>query len=181
MGRIVNRHRRKEYNLLRSHDLMKRSAEPDRIAAALLAMSFSGQKSEASQHLIQMACVAVVFVNQEIWVASNGVTIDADIINDTLKNSFDKYDQDKYDEYDVYVVKNGRGKMHAEMQLVQELHGSKMLKEGSKYYIGVSKPCCSRCANILNELGIAFLHQHEDDVKGWEAPDLKKDSLKDSY
>lgn len=173
MGIIVNRHKLSEYDSARLQALMENSAEPDRIAAALLAMSFSGQKSEASQRLIQMACVAVVFVNQEIWVASNGVTIDADIINKTLGPA--------YDGCNVYVVENGRGKMHAEMQLVQELHGSKMLKEGSKYYIGVSKPCCSRCADVLNKLGIAFLHQHEDDVKGWEAPDLKKDSLKDSY
>lgn len=163
MSKIVYRKQRTEYNQTRLQDMLTDGAELDRIASALLAVCHSGQKSQSpkSQDLIQMNCVAAIFVDGDIWVAANGVEIGADEINTALG--------DEYDKYDVYVVKNGNGHMHAEMQLIKELNIAG--KSPDEMYMGVSKPCCAQCAKELKKAGIEFLEEHEDKVQNWESPE----------
>ncbi|RHA76531.1 hypothetical protein DW921_06440 [Phocaeicola coprophilus] len=58
--------------------------------------------------------------------------------------------------------------MHAEMQLIKELSESSLLDKVT--YIGVSKPCCKHCKEVLDGCQIDYLHYHTDAVLYWEAP-----------
>ncbi len=162
MKEIVNRKQRPIYNRIRLEAMQRFYAEADRIAAMLLAVCYSAHRSPSSQKLIQMDCIAATFVGSEIWVASNHIQITADDINEALG--------EEYEGHTVYVIKNGRGNMHAEMQLVQELRG--YIKGSQKFYIGTSKPCCKKCADVLDNLGFGYLQRHYDNVENWEQPSL---------
>ncbi len=164
MSKVVNRRKRNEYNQIRLQGMMGEYAELDRIACTILAVCYSGQKSQnpKTQNLREMGCVAAIFVGNDIWVAANkGIDIGANEINTALGTV--------YDGADVYVVKNGDGSMHAEMQLLKELRDSGKNPRGM--YMGVSKPCCAQCAKELSERGVEFMHEHKDKVKHWESPE----------
>ncbi len=162
MSKTVNRRRRDEYNRIRLHDMMDDGAELDRIANSLLSVCYSGQKSQShqTQNLREMCCVAAIFVDEDIWVAANGVNISADEIHTVLGTN--------YEGADVYVVMNGNGSMHAEMQLLKEV--IECGRDPRGMYMGVSKPCCAQCAKELNKYGVEFMHDHKDKVKHWESP-----------
>lgn len=164
MKKRVNRHNRKEYNQIRLEGLSEIRAEADRIACIVLAVAYSRTHGDipSVQRLIQMGCVAACFVGDAIWLASNNVEILPVDIDNALGND--------YNGRTVWIVQNGNGNMHAEMQLVQELHNDSCLYRG--VYIGVSKPCCEQCANLLDKLGISYLHWHDDRVVHWESPNL---------
>lgn len=158
---FVNR-RASDYHIKRYLDLMQTDAEEDRIASALLACNYSRCHSATpvTQGLIQMDCVAACIVDGAIWVASNSRKITDEDIDNALGDS--------YTGRDVWIVVNGRGNMHAEMQLVKELNEANLL--GKVKYIGVSKPCCALCSEVLNAQGINYIHWHSSPVKNWEPP-----------
>ena len=138
----------------------------DFIARTIHDIAWSRQKN--NQKLINLDCVAVCVVNdRDLWVASNNISIeDCDI------EQLDKImcEDGLFLYENIYIVHNGNGHMHAEMQLVQEL-----INEGIETkYIGVSKPCCKFCANELNEQKIKYSLWHDSRVKQWEAPKYKK-------
>lgn len=169
MRDIVNRHQRTTYNQIRIEGLSESVAEADRIACMVLAVAYSRAYGDTPsvQKLIQMDCVAACFVNRDIWLASNQVGITEEDINNALG--------DEYNGTTVWVVENGNGRMHAEMQLVQELQHGGYPCRGR--YIGVSKPCCDQCAAVLDNLGMNYLHRHKDKVKRWESPQISGDTF----
>lgn len=158
-GTLVNRHE-KNYSRERYQAMAGDKAEADRIASMLLAVSYSRRASPSckSQSLIQKDCVAACFVNNTIWVASNSRQITPEDIDKALG--------EVYDGWDVYIVENGDGNMHAEMQLVQELKAERLTIR----YIGVSKPCCLKCKQVLDEQEIDWCQYHGDKVVHWESP-----------
>lgn len=163
---FVNRHKRSTYNKIRYQALTDRIAEADRMACAILACNYSRihPDTPVSQSLIQMDCVAVCVIdNGDIWVASNSMRLEEEDINTAIGAD--------YNGRTVYIVKNGNGNMHAEMQLIKELKEANLLEDVS--YIGVSKPCCSSCRQALNRLNINYLQYHTDIVQYWEDPEVE--------
>ena len=69
--------------------------------------------------------------------------------------------------------------MHAEMQLIEELREAYLLDKVT--YIGVSKPCCKYCKQVLNRYHIDYLHYHTDAVQHWEDPEVGGDFLFSSF
>jgi len=138
-------------------------AELDRIASYVLALSWSRRCSptHATQSLIQMDCVACVFVEEELWLASNSQAItSADIVNLQVELGND---------IPVYIVTNGKPyMMHAEMQILSQLYQEHKQCDGN--YIGVSKPCCQYCRDLLVHYGINFHSWHNSKVSNWEHP-----------
>lgn len=163
---FVNRKQRNTYNPLRMEALSWRESEEDRMASAILACNYSRIHGDrkTTQGLIQMDCVAVCFVTGSgIWVASNSMKLEPEDIDEAIGAD--------YNGNDVYIVTNGYGCMHAEMQLLEELVVSGMLSRVS--YIGVSKPCCDYCRRVLDLYHIDYLQYHTDTVQHWEAPHLR--------
>lgn len=138
--------------------------EWDKDASYLLATSYSRRSgsSHKSQSLIQMDCVAVAWVGNTLFAASNSKKLessDFDALADALGYSF------------TYAnIKRGSGGMHAEMQVYEEL--AICYDELSKIvtYIGVSKPCCKQCATFLTTQGMTYAQWHDAKVVNWEAP-----------
>lgn len=60
---------------------------------------------------------------------------------------------------------------HAEMQLVSCLARNRFRFEGNQ--IGVSKPCCLKCANRLGKLGIDYSYYHTQSADPWVDPGVK--------
>lgn len=164
MGKKHGRKTMKECIKRRSSDYhakrMNEIEELDKIASTILATSYSRRTKQTptSQALIQFDCVATCFVNGELWVASNsGKITSADLVPVW----------EAYPDMGIYIVTNGNGKMHAEMQLVMEI---KEVGFAFPDYIGVSKPCRIYCAKVLNDTGIKYAHYHTDTVIHWEKP-----------
>ncbi len=160
---FVNRKQRETYNPLRMEALSCEEAEADRMACAILACNYSRihGDTETTQGLIQMDCVAVCFVTGSgIWVASNSMKLEPEDIDEAIGTD--------YCGRNVYIVKNGTGCMHAEMQLIKELREASLLDKVT--YIGVSKPCCKYCKQLLDGCQIDYLHYHTEKVQHWEAP-----------
>lgn len=138
-------------------------AELDRIASYVLALSWSRRCSPtpATQSLIQMDCVACVFVEGELWLASNSQAITSDDVT--------QLQTELGDNIPIYIVKNGKPhKMHAEMQILSQLYQERKQCDGN--YIGVSKPCCQLCKKFLDEYRINYHSWHGSDVSNWEHP-----------
>ncbi|WP_444354667.1 hypothetical protein [Phocaeicola coprophilus] len=161
---FVNRRQRNTYNAIRLAALSASESEADRIACAILACNYSRTHgdSKTGQALIQMDCVAVCFVDGDIWVASNSRKLEPEDIDEAIGAD--------YCGWNVYIVTNGNGCMHAEMQLVEELREASLLDKVT--YIGVSKPCCKYCKQVLNRYHIDYLHYHTDAVQHWEDPEV---------
>lgn len=136
----------------------------DKVASYLLAMNYSERASptKPSQGLIQMDCVAVAVVNDEWLIASNSRKLeDDDVINLSGELGIDL----------VYaLVKRGSGGMHAEMQIMEEIAESNY--SAANVFIGVSKPCCKKCAERLDASRAKYTAWHDSDVVNWEKPDL---------
>ena len=60
--------------------------------------------------------------------------------------------------------------MHAEMQLLEELVSRGVTVQGLD--MGVSKPCCYDCHQVLRSFKINHTAFHRDQVQNWEAPNL---------
>ena len=158
MKDLVNRRSQDyhEYRLNAINDL-------DLIASAVLALTWSRcrNKSKQSQCLIQMDCVACVIVDNEIWLASNQWTINYEDICE-LRRMYQL-------SCPIWIVTNGtKGVMHAEMQLVSQLQQEGKTLQYS--YMGVSKPCCMKCSQVLDKMNIDYASKHNNNVLNWEAP-----------
>lgn len=129
----------------------------DRMASALLAFCYSGRRAQtpASQRCIQFDCVAVCQVDDDLWVAANGIGIKHEDIDELL----DMMEKDGYlFRGFFYIVTNPHNEtMHAEMKLLAEL------REAVKTtaYIGVSKPCCNQCRLRLDGANIEYAQWHK--------------------
>lgn len=158
MKNFVNR-RARDYHEQRLVDIQ----DLDLIASWFLVLSWSRRKSQTpqTQKAIQFDCVACIYVNNELWVAANSQRITADDIAE-FKSSTGL-------DIHIRIVTNGKpNKMHAEMQLVSQLQ-----QEGKvciPKYMGVSKPCCKYCAQVLNQMNIDYANWHNSSVTNWEEP-----------
>lgn len=158
MKNFVNR-RARDYHEQRLIDIQ----DLDLIASWFLVLSWSRRQSQTpqTQKAIQFDCVACIYVNNELWVAANSQRITADDIAE-FKSSTGL-------DIPIWIVTNGTpNKMHAEMQLVSQLQ-----QEGKvciPNYMGVSKPCCKYCAQVLNQMNINYANWHNSSVTNWEEP-----------
>lgn len=138
----------------------------DIIASTLLALSYSRRCPQSCQRLIQYDCVAACMNGYDLWVASNNKQItDEDIDNLITTMEADLFVGIK----DIYIVENGRGCMHAEMQLLSELHSIKV-PQPPTLYIGVSKPCCFDCMQELEKERIGYANWYDIHWDNWESP-----------
>ena len=145
-----------EYSLNAINDL-------DIIASTVLAITWSRSHnmSKQSQCLIQMDCVACIIVDNEIWLASNQQTITADDIDELRRMC--------HFSCPIWIVTNGtKGVMHAEMQLVSQLQQEG--KKAAPLYMGVSKPCCMSCSQVLDSLNFDYASKHNSKVNNWQSP-----------
>lgn len=158
MGKFVQR-RKSGYQQLRLREM----SDLDRAASAVLAFNYSRRSSSspATQGLIQNDCVAVCLVDDEYWIASNSRRLEAEDI--------DEFAEFLGEDINCWIVINGDGKMHAEMQLLKELIDAGIDTRGMSF--GVSKPCCILCARKLYEYGVSYTHYHGDSIVNWEKPD----------
>lgn len=158
MKNLVNR-RSKGYHQYRLNVIN----DLDIIASTVLALTWSRthNMSKTSQGLIQMDCVACVIVDNEIWLANNLQNIsDEDICELRRIYNIDNT---------IWVVKNGeRGIMHAEMQIISQLLQED--KKSTVSYMGVSKPCCKNCSQILDVFNFDYASKHNSIVKNWQSP-----------
>lgn len=166
MKHLVNRSDRKSYNKIRQDEM----TDLDLVAADLLAVNYSRRTSptKASQMLIQNDCVAVCVVDGFYWIASNTQCI----TQEDLQQFAQFLEQE---EITCYIVTNGQGHMHAEMQLLCELLEEDPTRKNvrgslSEYSFGVSKPCCRYCKDQLDFYGITYTHWHDSPVTHWEHP-----------
>lgn len=138
----------------------------DIIASTLLALSYSRRYPQSCQQFIQYDCVAACMNGNDLWVASNS----KQITGEDLDNLIYIMEKDHFIFIgDIYIVENGKGHMHAEMQLISELHSIRVLKPTASY-IGVSKPCCLYCKEVLDYSGIGYANWHNDPPGTWESP-----------
>lgn len=136
----------------------------DKIALGLLKLQYSKSRSSPSG-LLNQNCVAVCCVGKELWIASNGIKIDDDIVISLKERA--------KIECDSYTVKNrgrktGVDKMHAEMKLLAQLIDEK--KQCTPSYMGVSKACCKYCAKCLKKFEIEFKASHSKHIELYELP-----------
>ncbi len=158
-AQAMNR-RDKGYHQLR----LQTVADLDKVASFALAANYSGRASptKVSQGLIQMDCVAVAVVNGEWLFASNSRKLTDDDINEVA---------DEMGANLIYaIVKRGTGSMHAEMQVLEEIVASGYSIQD--VFVGVSKPCCQKCKNVMESKGAKYTAWHQDHVVNWEKPDL---------
>jgi hypothetical protein len=158
-AQVMNR-RQNGYHQLRLQSV----AELDKVASYVLAHNYSGRTSQTkvSQGLIQMDCVAVAVVNGEWLFASNTRKLkdeDVNAVADEMGSNL------------IYaIVERGSGSMHAEMQVLEEIRASGYSIQD--VFVGVSKPCCRQCKQVLESNGARFTAWHQDHVVNWEKPDL---------
>jgi len=60
---------------------------------------------------------------------------------------------------------------HAEMQILSYLTKQNALPKDGKLYFGVSKPCCSQCAGVLDKAGYKYREKASLTVKNWLPPE----------
>ncbi len=112
-------------------------------------------------------CVAVTWVEDRWYVASNRIKL---IHNDVVLGIQASGCNPRAFKYEI--VSRGGDKMHAEMKILKRLEALGKLDKCSR--IGVSKPCCLLCANVLYDLGIDYTSFHTVNVKAdaWVDPEL---------
>ncbi len=135
----------------------------DRIASHLLATNYSRTASPTaiSQSLIQNDCVAVAWYGETLFAASNKRKLAPEDFASLT---------DYFGPFRHSIVVRGNGTMHAEMQLIEEFSwmGSRSTE------IGVSKPCCKKCAQVLDHLKVKYSQYHTASVVNWEPPKFNR-------
>lgn len=134
----------------------------DRIARFILALAYTHQAAPdfLPQQLIGMNTIAVAGNGGKLYLAANGID---------LKPSLPLVEEElraEEIEQEVVLLPNLHGKdHHAEMQIIDHF-----AKEGMRLdddTIGVSKPCCTSCAEKLESLGIAYSYWHDQKIGAW--------------
>ena len=162
MKKYVNR-RTNEYKNYSEKNVSNYSSL-DIIAITLLRIAWSRNRDIFNtQNAVNYDCVAVCLVNGELWLASNNIKItdeDINVLLECMNNDGLPYNGN------VWTVTNGSGHMHAEMQLVSQLKQENLMTD----FIGVSKPCCKQCAEVLDHVHIGYSMWHDSPVVNWENP-----------
>lgn len=172
-GEAISRKiKQSEYHVAR----MKGLDEMDKLASPILAASFSvsSDPTNERQKWVQQSCVAVCRGGSEFLVAVNYLSakrlLDEQVVStvSTLSGV-----------HGVNLaggncrVLAGNDAKHAEMKIVEALlsrHGGDR-KRLAGLMVGVSKPCCPKCSNVLAGLGMRFSYLHNDQPTNWEAPE----------
>lgn len=167
------------------------------LATAWSGGNAQGKKSQVGN--VGLRTVAVVSVNQVLIVANNAVSWDDYKLSFNPRQKAQKSTPNYYyalEEFkqgdEVFRPKpvirdrlagvNGAYKdvlfplecdnafaFHAEMALLQYLHQKNLTPDNNE--IGVSKPCCRACANVLKLKKIKFSFRHSDPVGVWVPPE----------
>lgn len=136
----------------------------DFIAITILRIVYSRNDINGMRgKLVNYECVAVCIVEGDLWVSTNNIQItDADIDELIRILTIDNALIFNY----VYIVTFGNGHMHAEMQLLSQLH----VENKRTDFMGVSKPCCDMCRRVLDSENILYSMWHDSRVVNWEIP-----------
>lgn len=129
----------------------------------------SAKKLENRQRLSHVECVAVAYVDNEWYIASNRLELaDNEIVlagassigcPNSLSGNYE-------------IVRDGGDMMHAEMKILKRLSAVNKLEQCER--IGVSKPCCPRCKEVLDNWLIDYTSYHAVMPEGdtWVDPGL---------
>lgn len=137
------------------------------------------KKIRDSEAFYEKDCVAIFLdENSKLYAAANSHQLREDDINSIVKD-FNKEEElfklffgfsgkpMNIPEFKI-VVEGTMYHMHAEMQLLRYLRNRNITPKCS--FMGVSKPCCQRCAEELNKYRIKYSTFHNDLVQNWEPP-----------
>lgn len=135
----------------------------DGIARYILALVYSasdkGTKTEfLHQQLIGIPTVAVACSGGVLHIAHDIVKIDIGQIKDILESI-------NYKKIELIKNNNTNKKLHAEMKILKVL-GVNL----DRKLMGVSKPCCTQCADFLELQGIDYSYWHSHPVGHWTPP-----------
>lgn len=155
----------------------------DRVARYILAVGYSGQYHGGdayNQGYVAARTVAVALHEGHLYVATNtvidprrehpNVTIGR-VLSEVGTEVLERGLEDTYKS--VIFIENPRGSAdrtyHAEMQLIDFFHRNRWRPGGDM--IGVSKPCCRRCAVNLDNLDVGYSYWHSENVgPGYRQP-----------
>ncbi|MFL9988771.1 hypothetical protein [Paraburkholderia sediminicola] len=122
------------------------------------------RKRQLESHL---DCVAVAFVDGKWYIASNRIELtDHDIILADSSigapvNADEHFGGVRYYgtlSHSYEIVREGGDYMHAEMKILKRLESLGSLEQCQR--IGVSKPCCPRCKDVLDDWQIDYTSYH---------------------
>lgn len=148
--------------------------ELDRIARFVLAIAYSGYyagNDTYNQAYVAARTVAVARSRGALYIAANTLWREADVdaVTDRVSDALRGEGIGGLPGDRIVFVFNPRGdddrEFHAEMQLVEYLHARNLPFDGNE--IGVSKPCCTTCANRLDRLRISYSYWHNQGVGVW--------------
>lgn len=130
-------------------------------------VSGTGQKVRKRQLESHLDCVAVAFVDSKWYIASNRIELtDHDIILADVSigkpvNAEEYFGGVSYFgtlTHNYEIVRAGGYYMHAEMKILKRLESLGLLEQCP--HIGVSKPCCPRCKEVLDDWEIDYTSFH---------------------
>lgn len=172
-GQLVKRKKTKDYY---QQQRMKGLADADLLASHILAKVWSAMRRPEDspyQKAIQTACVAVSIDASGIYVGSNYLS--KSVVTSVAVKDILQLEAPGCYTQNVAVADNSDDKKHAEMQVVEKLwnvyKNAQAIKQAT-LFIGVSKPCCPRCAQVLDLLGIAYTAKHADKPENWAPPNI---------
>lgn len=112
---------------------------------------------------IQLECAAAAYVGDTWYFAANNLVIIASDVTTTLAELGTPWAENK-------VVWDPTPNMHAEMKILKHLRSRGIALAGVN--MGVSKPCCPRCKEVLDAQHVAYTSYHDTPVPAdrWAAP-----------
>ena len=104
-------------------------------------------------------CVAVYkFPDDQRWlVATNGLSLDVDLLKEELQLDFE------------FRTQGHLSSMHAEMKLLSVLMNDYGYASFADIEMGVSKPCCILCATVLDHYNVKYSMFHREETY-WLSP-----------
>lgn len=150
----------------------------DKVASYILALNWSrtgglnagtatAQASPARQRRSHVDCVAVAYVDNKWYIASNVIELTDHEIVLTDASIGRPVDATEYFGHVHYyntithnyeIVREGGDTLHAEMKILKRLKSLGLLTQCPR--IGVSKPCCPKCKDVLDNWQIDYTSYH---------------------
>lgn len=112
---------------------------------------------------IQLECIAAAYVGDTWYFAANNLVIIDSDVHATLRELGTPHA--KYQ-----IVYDPTPNMHAEMKILKFLHMNGVVLSGIN--VGVSKPCCPRCKDVLDSSAVNYTSYHDTavDALRWVRP-----------
>jgi hypothetical protein len=160
------------------NERMRTMSWDDKVASYILALNWSRtgglnagtptlQASKARQRRSHVDCVAVAYVNRKWYIASNVIELtDHEIVLTDASIGRPVDAAEYFGHVDYYgtltnnyeIVREGGDTLHAEMKILKRLKSLGLLTQCPR--MGVSKPCCPKCKDVLNDWQIDYTSYH---------------------